>query len=225
MKLTAICNAGILVESDGFSLLIDGISRDYAGFSGLDDRQYAEILRQTGKFATLGGLIFSHCHPDHCDISRIQAVQQMLKPCHFFLPDASTPESGVMQIGPFRIEYVETPHMPHNGEDVRHFVFLICVDGQYLYFISDSMPDAQMHFDILGNRKPDWMFVNPVHLSSPDTKHLLLELAPKHLVAYHIPIDPGDQTGIRRKAMRTVSRDFHFPVTLVTEYPMYLGEM
>ena len=225
MKLTVICNAGILLEKDGFGLLIDGISRDHVGFSGLDNGQYADILQKNGIFSSCSALIFTHCHPDHYDAERVQVAQRELNTCRFFIPDGQTPASGTMQFGPFAVGYRETPHMIHNGDPVRHFVFLICDGERQLYIASDSLPDARMHREILRGVQPDAIFVNPVHLSTPDTKAWLLELAPKHTVVYHIPIDPADQTGMRRKAMRTAARDFHTSVTLVTEHPMDLGEI
>lgn len=227
MKLTAVCNAGILLEQDGTAVLIDGIGCDHAGFTGLDAVTYQEILQKQGRFSALSTLLFTHSHPDHCDLVRVQAIRKAHPLWNVWIPDDQTPTTGKIQVGPNTITYVETAHMLHRGEQVRHFVFLIQTGSCTIYMMADTVPDTEIHRRILGDIRPDYIFVNPLHLAAPDMQVFLQNMAPKRIFAYHIPTDPADQTGLRRKVIRTVARiePKTVPITLITTYPTYLGEV
>ncbi len=227
MELTAICNAGVLLNHAGTGLLIDGISRDHAGFSGLDDGIYGDILQKNGIFSGLSGLFFTHCHPDHFDAMRVQHAREILTSCRVFTPDEEPDAVGTVQCGPFSVSWYETEHLPYKDAQVRHAVFLIKTENCAIYILADAISDAEVHRKILNGIKPDVIFVNPMHLSNPAMREFLHELMPKHIYTYHIPTDPEDRTGMRRKTIRTAARDYQktVPITLVTEFPMYLGEV
>ena len=53
LKITAVCSAGILLEYQGSSILIDGIAESYAGFFGLPDALFQDVLDGSGSFSGL----------------------------------------------------------------------------------------------------------------------------------------------------------------------------
>lgn len=224
LKLTALCNAGVLLEYDGKSLLVDAIAHDFSGFTGLSSEEYYKILQSEPPYSQLCGVFFTHCHPDHFYRPGLEALQKDRLSCVFFVPDAKTFSSGCIQAGPFSVYYYETPHMPQNFSSVRHFVLLISAGKEWVYFAADAVVDADLHRQILGNRALDYIFVNPVYLTNPSMRSFLCSLSPKHIFIYHIPSDPVGTNGIYRKAVRSVERYSVQlpPVTLIHIYPMYL---
>lgn len=206
LKITSVCNAGILLEYGADSVLIDGIAHSYLGFTGLDDALYEQLRKRDGIFSGLRGILFTHCHPDHYDAERFLAVKNADPSLTVFVPNEKTSCSGRIECGMFSVCYFETPHMPHTFEQVRHFVFLIQAGDEAVYIAADAMLDAELHRKILKDCSPDWIVVNPVYLTLPATVSWLADSGAKDILIYHVPVDPEDMTGMRRKAERSIAR-------------------
>ena len=224
LKLTSLCNAGVLLAYAGCCLLVDGIAQDVRGFDGLSAPLFQEILRRDGPYAALSGVFFTHCHPDHFDETRAEQLRTALPACPFFIPDEKTLPCGSIQCGPFSVSYYETPLMPQDFAQVRQFVLLVTAGIESVYLAADAILDAGLHRCILQQTRPDYIFVNPVYLAVPDMRQLLEELLPKRLFVYHIPSDQSDRNRMRRKAQRSAERyrDTLPPTTLTGAYPMRL---
>lgn len=224
LKLTSLCNAGVLMEYAGCSLLVDGIAQDFRGFDGLPQPLFQKMMRGESAFASLGGVFFTHCHPDHFDPVRTEQLREARPGCQFWIPDEKTFSQGCIQCGPFSVCYYETPHMPQDYAQVRHFVLLVTAGEETVYFAADALLDAGLHRRILRQLRPDEIFVNPVYLAVAETRQLLEKLQPRQLFVYHIPSDLSDRNRIRRKAQRSVERyrDTLPPTVLTAAYPMRL---
>lgn len=224
LKLTSLCNAGIRIEYAGSSLLVDGICQDFRGFDGLSQPLFEEMLHGSGPYASLSGVFFTHCHPDHFDPQRVELLRRVRPECTFFIPDEKTFSKGCIQCGPFSVFYCETPHMPQDFAQVRHFVLLITAGAETVYIAADAVLDAAMHRSILGDCRPTYIFVNPVYLAVVETRQLLEALHPQRLFVYHIPSDLSNRNSMRRKAERSVERYCSTlpPTVLTSTYPMRL---
>ena len=66
LRVTLLANAGLLLEYEGTTLLIDGIfhSRDVP-FSSLPQDVWQKLLRGDAPFGNIDYLLFTHHHPDH----------------------------------------------------------------------------------------------------------------------------------------------------------------
>ena len=224
LKMTAVCNAGIYVEYQDSGLLIDGIASDYLGFTGLTEELYRQALGREALFRNLCGICFTHTHPDHCSPELVRQLHQRQPQLTVLQPDEKTPPKGCIQCGPFSVSYMETPHMPHTFEQVRHFVLLIHAGNETVYVAADAMIDAELHRTVLHDVNPDYIVINPVYLTVPSMVSFLAEKNPKAIFVYHIPADADDQTGMRRKAERSIKRccDQLPPITLAAHHPQRL---
>ena len=224
LKLTSLCNAGIRIEYAGCSLLVDGICQDFRGFDGLSQPLFEEMLHGSGPYASLSGVFFTHCHPDHFDPQRVELLRNVHPECTFFIPDEKTFFRGRIQCGPFSVSYYETPHMPQDFAQVRHFVLLITAGTETVYIAADAVLDAACHRTILEGCQPTYVFVNPVYLAVEETRQLLEALHPRRLFVYHIPSDLSNRNSMRRKAERSVERYCSTlpPTVLTSTYPMRL---
>lgn len=224
LKLTSLCNAGVLIEYAGYGLLVDGIAGDFRGFDGLSQPMFQEILRREGIFASLSGIFFTHCHPDHFDPIRTEQLRTARPGCQFWIPNEKTLSQGCIQCGPFSVYFYETPHMPQDFAQVRHFVLLVTAGEESVYIAADAILDAGLHRGILRQHRPDYVFVNPVYLAVAETRQFLEELQPRRLFVYHIPSDSSDRNSMRRKAQRSAERyrDSLPPTTLTGAYPTLL---
>lgn len=224
LKLTAVCNAGIYVESGDTGILIDGIASDYLAFHGLPADLFGQALRREGLFQNLKAVCFTHTHPDHCDPVRLQQLREAQPDLTILLPDEQTPTEGRIRCGAFSVLYRETPHMPHTYTQVRHFVLELEAAGESVYIAADAVIDAGLHKTFLNGKAPAGMVINPVYLTVPAMVELLRTVSPGQIIVYHLPVDAEDQTGMRRKAERSVARvrDSLPPITLVSNFPQRL---
>ncbi|MBQ6798017.1 MAG: hypothetical protein IJP11_02130 [Oscillospiraceae bacterium] len=224
LKITSVCNAGVLIEYGQDSLLVDGIAQSYLGFTGLSDALYGQLQNREGIFSGLRGILFTHCHPDHYDALRFADIRKADPSLLSFVPDENTSSAGCIQCGPFSVYYTETPHMPHTFEQVRHFTLLICAGSQSVYIAADAMLDAELHRTILRGVQPDWIAVNPVYLTMKSTVDWLADSGARDILIYHVPADPNDATGMRKKAERSIARckdvlpRLHLPAQFPSRY-------
>ena len=227
LRLTALCNAGVLMEYGESALLVDGVARDFEGFTGLPGAEFRRMLAGEGAYGRLCGAVFTHRHPDHCDEKRTALLRQKHPECPFFLPNEKTFSSGCIRCGPFSVSYCETPHMPQTLAAVRHFSLLVRAGDETVYFAGDAVPDAALHRQVLGGVRPAYVFVNPVYLGKAEIRALLSELAPRRIFVNHIPFDLSEKNSIRRKAERSIARYAPElpPLTLIRSYPEVLLEI
>lgn len=205
LQITAVCNAGLYLEYADYGLLIDGIAKDFAPFSGTSDRLFEDMLQKRGLFRSLKAEAFTHAHPDHYDPERISCFQSANPSDLFFLPTEQTPESGCNRFGPFHVYYWRAPHMPQDGAEAPLCALCICVGDECVYIASDVILDPSLHRRFLSGITPTVLAVNPVYLSFQPTLNWIRSLELRKLIVYHIPGE-SDQSGIRRKTERTLQR-------------------
>ena len=73
MKITLICNCGLVFSSGETCLLIDALTQELAPFYRAPESVRQEIVTGTGAYEKTCGLLFTHLHPDHYDKEAAQA--------------------------------------------------------------------------------------------------------------------------------------------------------
>ena len=222
LKMCSVCNAGVYLEQDGYGLLLDGVSGDYAPFSGTSDAIFSQMLRSDGDFSALRALVFSHDHIDHYDPVR---TEQLIcqRSCECWLPNEKIPASGRIQCGPFSVCFDEVPHIPGFVDPVRHFVFYVDSGESQLYFAADAIVSAKMHRDLLRGKSPDFIFMNSVHFASDELRALFLHAAQKRVYVYHFPERRNDRFGYIRKTEKILQETSPASdICLIDRYPKML---
>lgn len=224
LKITAVCNAGIYLEQDNYGLLIDGICSDYDVFSGTSNALFQQIIEKEACFASLRAAMFTHLHPDHCDIARTDLMLKLQPGCEFWLPDEKMPQSGCVRMGPFFVYYYEVPHIPGSIPVTRHYVFLIRAGRQNIYLAADAETSVPVHQRILHNHRVDYMFINPTHFAADTLRSYLSGFLPKRIFVYHLPEESRDSIGYMRKAQRILRSSMGTipPTQLINRYPTAL---
>lgn len=220
MKITLLSSCGLALQHDGQTLLIDALNKQFRCFSGLPPQTFAQMLAGEGMFAKLCGILCTHAHPDHWNAGRAGQLAAV-SGAPVFVPDSDTPDRLCRICGPFEVEFFRIAHTPVPGwDDVVHGVFVVSCRGIRVYITADAAPDVARHRQILASRRMQAAFWNGQYLSHPETRQLLLEAAEKNYV-YHIPVDPPDASGIRRKCERNMERfGAQLPgVILLEQYP------
>lgn len=221
MKIRLVSNCGLLFSSQGKKILIDGLNSPLAPFYELPQADFEAIVRGEPPYDGSLALGFTHTHADHFCRDKLQRVLQARKDIAAFVPDAQTPDHGTVRFGAFTVEFHSFAHTPvPENLWCEHDVLLVSAEGKTVYITADAAPDADRHREILASRRCDAAFWNGQYLSHSQTRALMQETAKKNYV-YHIPLDPLDVSGIRRKCERNMERFAQEleNVTLLNAYP------
>ena len=214
MKITLICNCGLLFQSGQDAILIDGINRESLDFKVLPDAEYQKMLTGQPPYEVLPELFFSHRHSDHMDRKKVRALLEARGTSQI-----AAPAEGTRQAGCFTVTSVPFAHTPiPTGGEKAHYVLLVEAEGKLVYVAADADIDAEKHRRILNGRVADAAFWNGQYLSYPETRKLLRESAKKNYI-YHNP--EGEDSGIVRKCLRNLERypDETQTCTVLNQYP------
>lgn len=221
MQVTLICNCGLLISCGESTVLIDAPNTSYKSFRVMDNESNIRFQTTQEEFSNLRGLLFTHTHPDHCSIPAAREFVRMHPRCRLFLPDYDTSDNGVLTFGEIQVEYGYLPHMKVAEGMTKHYVLVISGGGRTLYVTADGETEPRLHADFLRGRKVDAVFWNPYYLAFPEMRGWMQELAAHKNYIYHIPDDPHDESGIRRKAERLAAQygDTLCNCKLLYQYP------
>ena len=222
LHLTAVCNAGVYLEQDGFGLLIDGICCDTELFFGTSPQLFAQMLQKSGMFSTLQACMFTHLHEDHFDTSRTAELAAAQPAVKFWIPDEKTFSSGRIQAGPFSVSYYEVPHI--GAERIRHVVFRITAGAQTVYLAGDAEAEPAQHRPALDGIVPDYMFVNPLHLSDTPFREYVCALQPGEIFVHHLSkqLLPAHRYLRRLERIRQRCSGDLPATTAIETYPLFL---
>ena len=203
MKLTLLCNAGLALEADGQMLLIDLPNEQFEPFYRLPDEAWNQILSREPPYDEVVGLYFTHLHPDHCDLKRLQMYRNRWPEVPVFLPEEHLVK-GQVEMGIFQIKFQRMDHAPIPNAPV-HVVTTVRGGEKSVYLAADAKLDSNAHRQFLNNEKLDCAVWNPMFLSRPETRQLMKETAHLNLIV-HMPQERPDQYGLWKKLEHNLKR-------------------
>lgn len=230
LRVTLLANAGLLLEYEGTTLLLDGIfhSRDVP-FSSLPEDVWQKLLGREAPFGHVDYLLFTHHHPDHFSAGMTFEYLEHNPIKGVFLPDAEElEESGLMRglrahgtpcallsdqtnhaiyrVAPnITVRAFRTLHLDKAFESVRHYCYLITFGEKRVLFTADvNYPEetlAQTHGAPLHAA-----FVNPLFFSALSHHRFFKgKLNAEHLCVYHVPFPEDDAYGMGTMLSREVT--------------------
>lgn len=216
-----MCNCGLLISYGGSTVLVDAPNAPHRKFRVMDEDSLIRFQNAQEEFSDLRGLVFTHTHPDHCDVAAAREFLRRHPRCAALIPDYDTPDSGRLSFGDVQVEYGYVPHMEVPEGMTKHYVLLITIGGKTIYVTADAQGDPQMHEAFLRGRSIDMALWNPYYLDIPEMRAWIASQNIPYNYIYHIPDDVADESGVRRKAERLVAqygKDLR-NCTLLHQYP------
>ena len=211
MKITLICNCGLVFSSGETCLLIDALTQELAPFYRAPESVRQEIVTGTGAYEKTCGLLFTHLHPDHYDKEAAQAFAQYHPDATLYIPNRRERPPERLSIGSFTVELHRVRHTQVAGYGKSTVdAMIISAEGKSVYVASDSAPEVSLHESVLHGRRMDAAFWNGEMLLYKPEREALCRFAAQNFI-YHIPGDPQD--GFRRKLERLRGR---YPAELET---------
>lgn len=211
MKITLICNCGLVFSSGGELLLIDALTQELAPFYRAPESVRQEIVTGTGAYEKTCGLLFTHLHPDHYDKEAAQAFAQYHLRAALYVPNRRELPPERLTVGSFTVELHRVRHTQVAGYGKSTVdAMIISAEGKRVYVSSDAAPEVSLHESVLHGRRMDAAFWNGEMLLYKPEREALCRFAAQNFI-YHIPGDPQD--GFRRKLERLRGR---YPAELET---------
>ncbi len=231
LRVTLVANAGLLLEYDGTTLLLDAIyGREGHPFSNLTDAVWESLLDGGHPFERIDYLLFTHAHPDHFSPEMTLEFLRRRRVKGVFLPDThSVRESGLVSFlwqsgtpavplsdatdhASYRIEpHIEvrsfrTKHLDAAFEHVRHFCYLLTF-GEKRVLITADADYVHEDFACLGDTHLRSVFVNPLFFSALRTGRFFRgTLDAETVCVYHIPFRDDDVNGMRGRLAHAYER-------------------
>ena len=211
MKITLICNCGLVFSSGETCLLIDALTQELAPFYRAPESVRQEIVTGTGAYEKTCGLLFTHLHPDHYDKEAAQAFAQYHLRAALYVPNRRELPPERLTVGGFTVELHRVRHTQVAGYGKSTVdAMIISAEGKRVYVSSDAAPEVSLHESVLHGRRMDAAFWNGEMLLYKPEREALCRFAAQNFI-YHIPGDPQD--GFRRKLDRLRGR---YPAELET---------
>lgn len=222
LRVTLIANAGLLLEYQGITLMMDGIyGKEGHPFSNLKPEVWQRMLAGEPPFEKIDYLLFSHAHPDHFSPEMTLEFLRRRSVKGVFLPYTRTVrESGLADYlwerripcvplseqtdhAAYRIEpeitvrAFKTKHLDKKYEHVRHFCYLISFGGKNVLFTADVDYTTE-DFDTIRNLPLRAVFVNPLFFSVLRWgRYFHGQLNTQCYCIYHVPFSEDDSLRMR----------------------------
>lgn len=204
MRCTFLANCGLLLASNGESILVDAPNGLHTAFDGISEAEYNKMLTGKPPYEGLCAMFFTHRHSDHYDKNRVRQLVQTRADVKAYAPNGLTPAEGAVQAGPFTVRYFAIGHSGEEFSDVVHRVLLVEAEGKRLYVTGDAMRDPDLHTPILQESAPDAAVWNPNYLSHEEGRRIL-RMVPRNFI-YHLPVMANDIYGFGRKCESSFAR-------------------
>lgn len=209
MQLRRTANAGVLLELDGVTILMDGVCREVRPYPATPPEIKAALMESFPD-----AVAFTHSHKDHYDPAFAVAFRQqggvILGPedCH-----------GSMQtqtVGAVRITPISSRHIGIAGKTTDHVSFII-EGSRCVWFAGDAAPTQWR--DRKDLPKPDILIVPYAYATTPAAWAVTQSLNPKHIVMLHLPLREDDEVGLWNAIEQTVGQsNLVFPAINETVY-------
>ena len=202
-------NSGLFFCDGKNGLLVDGIHQGREeGCSPMPDFLSLQLRKNTGLFAHLTGVLFTHLHHDHYDEEGLESLLHGRPDLPVYGPRL---RRGGALVRPIRANlrtvrmggaYILARDTRHDGARYRedpHQSYLIRMGGER-FFVAVSAA-----------------FCNLYQLASPEGLDFLRALAPERIFLYHLPFQADDRYHYRqlaRQAARACPADLPRPERL-----------
>lgn len=198
MIIKRTANAGVLLELDDVSFLLDGVAEELVPYIGTP-QNIRENLTQNPPDV----VAFTHLHKDHYDKSYSEEyTKRTLRPVYG--PECLPPENTQN----IEIEAVPTRHI--GKAEIPHISYVI-YGSKCVWFMGDASP--LMWKDADKFPKPDVVIAPYAYAITASAWNITKSLGAKEIVLVHFPLRECDEHGLWNLAQQNVGEDssVHIP--------------
>lgn len=194
MKLRRTANAGILLELDGVSILLDGVCREVKPYPATPPEERAVL---TEHFPD--AVCFTHSHKDHYDPGYAAAYERETG------RSILAPGRGEsLCVGSVTVTAIPSRHIGGAGKTTPHVSFVI-QGSRCIWFLGDSSPlqwKGRTDLPI-----PDVLILPYAYTVTPTGWTITQSLGASNVVLVHMPPREGDTLGLWDAVEATVGQE------------------
>ena len=187
MRIRRTANAGVLLELDGVSILLDGVCREVKPYPATPPEIKAELMERFPD-----GVAFTHDHKDHYD--PVYAAAYLKQSSGVILgPEDCYGSMDSVLVGGVQITPVPSRHIGAAGKTTAHTSFIL--EGSHcVWFTGDASPmQWRGRKDI---PKPDILLVPYAYAATPAAWSVTQGLGAQTIVILHLPDRQMDDQGL-----------------------------
>lgn len=231
LRVKLVANAGLLLEYEGITFLLDGIFGDEKHpFSNYSQSVWQAILEKEAPFEHIDYLLFTHVHPDHFSPELTVELLKKRSVRGVFFPDADIvgsiglPEmlqqKGIpcailsdqtnhiaVKVGPhISVRGFRTLHLDKKFDKVRHYCYLVTFGDKKILFTAD-MDYISEDLSCLGHTALSAAFINPLFFSAlRHGKYFRGKLNTRRICVYHVPFAEDDTMDLRGMLTKDIAQ-------------------
>jgi L-ascorbate metabolism protein UlaG (beta-lactamase superfamily) len=171
MKIKRTANAGVLIEMNGFRILLDGVCEETEHYLGTPDDLKRELLEELPD-----AVGFTHLHSDHFLESYANAYKnKSLRP-------VLGSECSHLKVGNVSLRAIPTRHL--GKSNTEHFSFII--EGERrIFFMGDASPSELKRLLAFGT--PDILIVPFAYCNTESAWRNTLSSGAEEIILLHMP--------------------------------------
>ncbi len=200
MKITRTANAGVLLELDGVSILMDGVCREVKPYPATPPEVKKALMEHFPDVVA-----FTHAHKDHYDPDF--AAQYERQTGGVILGPEDLPRcSAFMQpktVGAVTVTPIPSRHIGAAGKTTPHASFVIS-GSKCVWFTGDAAPTHWRQSDL---PKPDVLIVPYAYATTQASWKLTQSLGAAKVVLLHMPNRQEDVVGLWDAVESTVGKN------------------
>lgn len=188
-------NCGLLLWEQNTLLAVDALHEKMDGFSPTPPTLLKRLLQ---KETPLGGLIFTHLHPDHYDLKELQQVMAVHPAAQVLCPTMTNELTAAggwycSQVGDFSVSMIPTVHEGRAYQNVPHMSLLLEAVGQRVFIAGDAaLQDSSELTPLLQRVRAQVAFFNVYQIGRSATWHLVHTAGIQKIFIYHLPEQQDD---------------------------------
>ncbi|MBP3705791.1 MAG: MBL fold metallo-hydrolase [Clostridia bacterium] len=192
MRITRTANAGILLQMDNISILLDGVCGQIPPYCSTPNNLRNELTVNLPDIVA-----FTHYHLDHYDEQYAKAYEKLTSRNVVQPNNCDSLKVGNVFVQPFKSRHI-------GKNDVSHISFII--KGSYcVWFLGDASPLSIK--SVVGLPTPDVLVVPYAYANTDSSFKLTRSFGAKHIVLLHMPLRENDAYGIYDDVKKTVQGD------------------
>lgn len=190
MKLRRTANAGVLLELDGITILLDGVCREVKPYPATPPEERQAL---TACFPDV--VCFTHAHKDHYDPAFAGLFQTQTGGAVFgpeSLPGCKATMEDTVVNGVYILP-ISSRHIGLGGKDVDHTSFIL-QGSKCVWFLGDAAPMQWRSREDLP--KPDVLLVPYAYANTEASWAFTKSLGAEKIFLLHMPEEQDDSIGL-----------------------------
>jgi len=223
MYIYHMTNSGLLISTNGVKFLVDGIFSKNNLFNPLDAEMENGIMDSVGPFAGIDCLLFTHCHEDHYDGTKVKRYLEDNPNTSLILPEDAVfgrelreyyqqeericlldrwLDHHVFHVKNTEVHLIRTKHLDYASAECDSHYSIIIDDGvNRIGIAGDIELNDEETEKFFSGKRFDAVFLNPVVLYRKNWIDNFISINSEKKYIYHIPSEEHDRLMYRKMTL------------------------